>query len=860
MIRNGSNPLSKLIKKTDQYHLPDWELGQGNNIALSHYDRFSRVHDAQTFCDEPLKTKDIDNLISSINRPAKRAATPPAMKHDLYTHQKIALEWMMNMEKGSNKGGILADDMGLGKTVSTLALIISNPSKDPHRRTNLIIGPVSIISQWVQEVKTKIRPDQPLSVIVHHNKKRSYEEMREHDIVLTTYGVVASEFKNLKTLLSTNGLEIDDIKTNDEQRKTFPLLHPKNKWFRVVLDEAQNVKNTQTRASQGVCLLDSLYRWCLTGTPMMNSVEELHALIKYLRIPPFNNPTVFNRTFRGLMRGKEGSVTDNKEALEKLRVTLAAIMLRRTKKSEIDGKPIVQLPQKTEENVSVLLSEDELSYYKALESRNAAIFNKYNREGTVMKHYAVMLVLILRLRQACCHPHLNNDLEEAPDRHLLQQAKVARELPPAVVQQIKAHVHGSISGFQCHKCGEADEHPLFFACGHSVCQDCLSTLQQDAGVDDNAENTDRRQCPNARCKKHVSFRTVFSLLAFKAAHMPELVPQVVTCGQPEAFTIHDSNSDEEDSNEEDSDDKSELHHDADEKGNLKGFVVSSDDESDSCSLTSENSMTMTGTTTPAADAILQYESKARPKFAAMKAMSIAAAAQSGNTMYKARKDLDKGTKARFQTKKVRATELGELRREAQRNNLARRRYFKYLQENWQPSAKVTKAVELMTEICEVKKEKVIVFSFFSGLLDLLEVPLEHEAGLPYRRFDGSMNAAQRDVALEAFREHDDVKILLISLKSGNAGLNLTIANNVIIMDPYWNPFTEMQAVDRTHRLGQTRSVQVYRIIVEGTVEDRIMTLQDRKRELVEAALDEGKAASLASLGSRDLGYLMGINS
>ena len=852
---NKPNPLSELIRNTDQYRLPDWALGQVDNTGLRRYDHLSRVHNAETFGNQPMDTKDIDNLISSIGHPAKRAATPPAMKDDLYTHQKIALEWMMNAEKGNNKGGILADDMGLGKTISTLALIVSNPSKDPHRKTNLIVGPVAIISQWVQEVKTKIRPNQPLSVIVHHSKKHSYEDMREHDIVLTTYGIIAAEFRSLKVLLSTNRLEMEDIKKNDKLRKTFPLLHPKNQWFRVVLDEAQNVKNINTKASQGACLLESLYRWCLTGTPMMNGVEELYALIKYLRIPPFNNQSVFNRTFQSLLRGKEGGVMGNDAALEKLRVTLAAIMLRRTKTSEIDGKPIVQLPQKAEENVPVVLSEEELSYYRALEKRTAAIFNKYNRDGTVMKHYAVMLVLILRLRQACCHPHLNTDVEEAPSGRLVQQTKVARELPVEVVQQIKAHFHGGISGFQCHKCGQADEHPLFFACGHSVCQDCLPALQQDVGMDDNAENSDGIRCPNTQCGKHVSFKTMFSLLAFKTAHMPALIPQAAQCRQPDGFTMHDSDSDEEGS-----DGKSELYDDVDEQGNLKGFIASSDDESDSRSPTSENSVAVTGTTTPAADAELDDELKALPKLTALKTMSMSAAGRSGNPMSKPRKDVCKDSKIVIDVKKIRATELGELRREAQKNSLARKKYFKYLQENWQPSAKVTKAVELMTKICNGKKEKVIVFSFFTGLLDLIEVPLEHEAGVPYRRFDGSMSGAQRDASLDAFREQDDVRILLVSLKSGNAGLNLTMANNVIIMDPYWNPFTEMQAVDRTHRLGQTRPVQVYRIIVAGTVEDRIMELQDRKRNLVEAALDEGKAASLASLGARDLGYLMGIHS
>lgn len=99
--------------------------------------------------------------------------------------------------------------------------------------------------------------------------------------------------------------------------------------------------------------------------------------------------------------------------------------------------------------------------------------------------------------------------------------------------------------------------------------------------------------------------------------------------------------------------------------------------------------------------------------------------------------------------------------------------------------------------------------------------------------------------------------MLISLKAGNAGLNLVAASRVVILDPFWNPFIEMQAVDRAHRIGQQNPVEVHRILVEGTVEDRIITLQEQKRNLVESALDETAAKSVGRLDVQQLAFLFG---
>jgi SNF2 family DNA or RNA helicase len=136
--------------------------------------------------------------------------------------------------------------------------------------------------------------------------------------------------------------------------------------------------------------------------------------------------------------------------------------------------------------------------------------------------------------------------------------------------------------------------------------------------------------------------------------------------------------------------------------------------------------------------------------------------------------------------------------------------------------------------------KALVFSQWTSLLDLIEPALK-EADLPFTRLDGSTR--DRGAVVEQFQAEGGPPIMLVSLKAGGSGLNLTAADHVFLCDPWWNPAVEQQAADRTHRIGQTRPVFVYRLVSTGTVEERILTLQDSKRALMDAALGDGAAAA-----------------
>ncbi|MEP3478072.1 MAG: SNF2-related protein [Fuerstiella sp.] len=153
-----------------------------------------------------------------------------------------------------------------------------------------------------------------------------------------------------------------------------------------------------------------------------------------------------------------------------------------------------------------------------------------------------------------------------------------------------------------------------------------------------------------------------------------------------------------------------------------------------------------------------------------------------------------------------------------------------------------------------ENHKSLVFSQFTGMLSIVRQHLD-AAGIEYEYLDGQTR--DREARVKAFQENDDCRVFLISLKAGGLGLNLTAAEYVFLLDPWWNPAVEAQAIDRAHRVGQTQTVFAYRMICRGTVEEKIAELQKKKRDLADAILDGGDQTSiLKDLSVEDLELLL----
>lgn len=513
--------------------------------------------------------------------------------------------------------------------------------------------------------------------------------------------------------------------------------------------------------------------------------------------------------------------------MKQLQAVLKATMLRRMKNSLIDGKPILTLPEKIENSENVEFSDDEHQFYKALETRSQVQFNKYLRAGTVGRNYSNILALLLRLRQACCHPHLT-DFEcvgAATPGH--DMADLAKNMEAAVVDRIKA-----IDAFECPICYDAVADPtLLLPCGHDTCSECFASLTDNSAQNNirSGNENESARCPV--CRGSIDPRRVINYTAFRKVHMPE--------------TIKTEDSNEASEEMADSDDSSlndDTESDTDSLGSLEDFI-DPDDKIDGVNPNEDDDL----------DAELEMASRIKKEKEARKANKL----KTGKKAKRTKKMESKG-KSKAKSEEVKPHMLKKVRAEASKNKEARRRYMHYLRDNWEDSAKVTKVIELLEQIQETD-EKTIIFSQWTSLLDLIECQIKYKLSLRYCRYTGDMSRNQRDEAVQDFTENPRNRVMLVSLRAGNAGLNLTSASRIIICDPFWNPYIEMQAVDRAHRIGQQREVQVHRILVKDTVEDRILDLQEKKRRLVESALDEGESRNVGRLSERELAYLFGVN-
>lgn len=372
----------------------------------------------------------------------------PGMTIKLKPYQGTGLTWLQNMEEASNKGGILADDMGLGKTVQAIALMVTRRSEDPTCKTTLILAPLALLRQWKQEIEDKIkRGNHSLNVFIHHSTKKAktFKELKGYDVVLTTYGTIAAEYGKMERFEARKKVD-PEASPRAEEKCLF--IDQDSHWYRIIMDEAQSIKNKSTKTAKATYYLQAKSRFCMTGTPMMNSVDELYSLIHFLRIKPYNSWQRFSNDISRPIKSKAD--TSKERAMERLQALLKAILLRRHKKTEINGKPILQLPDRTVELTHPVFSEEERDFYKAVETGAQTRYQKYVRAGTVGRNYAHVLLMLLRLRQACCHPHLIKDftVSAAADISPDTMLDLAKELTEDTVKRIKE----SEGVFECPVC------------------------------------------------------------------------------------------------------------------------------------------------------------------------------------------------------------------------------------------------------------------------------------------------------------------------------------------------------------------------------------------------------------------------
>lgn len=311
-------------------------------------------------------------------------------------------------------------------------------------------------------------------------------------VVLTTYGTLSQELPEARKPQSkqTSGdaegyidlVDEDDgrpskkAKKEKKSDKGGPLYRVS--WHRVVLDEAQVIKNPRTMAAHAVWALRAGRRWCLSGTPLQNAVDDLYAYFRFLRYSPYNKYQAFKELIRDPIMGQNPDV-----GFRRLQAVLQIILLRRTKTSKIDGQPVITLPERKVTLVQKEFSQEEREFYVKLEKDAAARMKRLASEGAGQT-YVNMLWMLLRMRQACNHPRLvRGDTKQSSrrEKEAAAEAAAARKLPAALRTSLAATLRDGLT--ECAECGDVPEEPVVSVCGHIFCRQCVSTAVSSAGQD-----------------------------------------------------------------------------------------------------------------------------------------------------------------------------------------------------------------------------------------------------------------------------------------------------------------------------------------------------------------------------------------
>ncbi|KAF4439353.1 hypothetical protein F53441_12603 [Fusarium austroafricanum] len=339
-------------------------------------------------------------------------------------------------------GGVLADDMGLGKTLSTLALItwFLDLIDDDHLlepcRTTLIVAPNSTIPGWQEQINRHIFLDN-VNATLYHGPLRDQiaNSLTSYDIVLTTYGTLQSEWK------AKNG--------------TSPLFS--NAWARVVLDEAHHIRDRSTNTFKAAAALRTSRRWCLTGTPIQNRLDDYGSLLSFIGMPQLGNKSMFDHWV-----GKPVSQS-RPEGLVRLKRLVRATCLRRTKSSVCKE---LNLPDRTMRECIVKLDEKDREVYDFFKKNASHLIagmvgtgsNEASRAGNI-------LPIINTLRLICNH-----------GESLLPSSALrawSQRYNPTVDSDLATTLPGL-----CYACGKKespDSMPSEFTCSHTLCSDCANS-------------------------------------------------------------------------------------------------------------------------------------------------------------------------------------------------------------------------------------------------------------------------------------------------------------------------------------------------------------------------------------------------
>jgi DNA helicase INO80 len=742
---------------------------------------------------------------------------PKLLNCTLKEYQLKGLNWLVNLyEQGIN--GILADEMGLGKTVQSISVMAYLAERYNIWGPFLVIAPASTLHNWQQEI-ARFVPD--LNVIPYWGTAKDRKVLRKlWDRKHVTY----TRDSPFHVVVSSYQLVVQDAQYFQKMR-----------WQYMILDEAQAIKSSNSSRWKSLLNFHSRNRLLLTGTPIQNNMQELWALLHFIMPSLFDSHDEFSEWFSKDIESHAQSNTKlNEDQLRRLHMILKPFMLRRVKKHVQK-----ELGDKIELDVYCDLTYRQRAYYANLRNK-ISIMDLIEKAVGDDQDSATLMNLVMQFRKVCNHP----DLFERADTWSPFSFASFAETPSFLREGQNVRV-----GYTTRNFIEYSLPRLIGRNGGRL--DIAGPDNQKAGFRghylDNLMNiwNPHNMELSAREANAFSWLRFSDLSATEVSKIAknDLFQRTIDAGnQPNKLGQYEALYDENDKFEP----KHSMLRIIDRKDRAPLTDITGEGYMRNLLNVSQSAFEQTGL-----DII---EPCAKPRAAAppielyCASQDVIAEKQRDFFNLSVRNALygisDKTEQVLLETKSE-STAL-TVRDKLPAATNARTRYTHIEAPSMSrfvtDSGKLAKLDALLKEL-KVGDHRVLLYFQMTRMIDLMEEYLTYR-NYKYCRLDGSTKLEDRRDTVADFQSDPSIFVFLLSTRAGGLGINLTSADTVIFYDSDWNPTIDSQAMDRAHRLGQTRQVTVYRLITRGTIEERIRKRALQKEEVQRVVISGGAGAQV----------------
>ncbi|KAI9721517.1 MAG: putative DNA helicase ino80 [Candelaria pacifica] len=747
-------------------------------------------------------------------------AQPKMLNAQLKEYQLKGLNWLVNLyEQGIN--GILADEMGLGKTVQSISVMGYLAEKHNIWGPFLVIAPASTLHNWQQEI-TRFVPD--LKVLPYWGNAKDRKVLRKFwDRKHITY----TQDSPFHVLVTSYQLVVQDTQ-----------YFQKIRWQYMILDEAQAIKSSQSSRWKSLLGFHCRNRLLLTGTPIQNNMQELWALLHFIMPSLFDSHDEFSDWFSKDIESHAQSNTKlNEDQLKRLHMILKPFMLRRIKKHVQK-----ELGDKIEEDVFCDLTYRQRAYYGNLRNRISIMDLIEKAAVGDDQDTATLMNLVMQFRKVCNHPDLFERAETTSPLSFAYFAETASFLREG--QNINV-------AYSTRNLVEYRLPRLIYSHGGRL--DTPGHDNPKAGFRHRYLNQLMNIWTPENIERSTGDQAAFSWLRFtdtcandaaKAFHQStvqraaDLVNKSRSTGAFEVlsndsendylvpphaiFKIADRNP------------RKPLAEVTNE-GYMHHLLNISNDLYTESGLNRIEPCARPAASAPPVDLVCSSQGAMIEKQQVFFNVSVRRVLY-GLSEYDEQALLDsKVEPALFPVTKMLPSPISEKARYTKIQVPSMRRFVT-------DSGKLAKLDQLLRQL-KNGGHRVLLYFQMTRMIDLMEEYLTYR-NYKYLRLDGSTKLEDRRDTVHDFQTRPEIFVFLLSTRAGGLGINLTAADTVIFYDSDWNPTIDSQAMDRAHRLGQTRQVTVYRMITRGTIEERIRKRALQKEEVQRVVISGGSGAGV----------------